>query len=344
MLNKKRVLVTGGAGYIGSVLTEKLLIKGYNVIVLDNFTYTDMGIRHLYGNPNLAVIRGDIKDREIVRKALNGNKYVIHLAAIANDPSGELDPELTRSINYRVYPIILEECVKAGVRRFINASTFSVYGIKSEPNITEDMPLEPLKEYSICKAKSEKIVQEFNSSSFVTTSLRCATVCGWSRRMRFDLIVNILTYHALLYKKIVVLGGTQQRPQIHIQDITDYFTELLTVPSHLIAGEVFNAGGQNISIMEIAEIIREVIGKNIEIETAPPREDERSYHVSSEKIEKTLGFQSKRTIGDAVSDIVNAYQRGFWTDPLKPIYNNVKRMKELGLGVSNSAQIQIKIE
>lgn len=332
MLSKERILVTGGAGYIGSVLTEKLLIKGYNVVVLDNFTYTDMGIRHLYGNPNLTVIRGDIRDREIFQGTLKEVEYIIHLAAIANDPSGELDPELTRSVNYRVYPLILGEAKKAGVCRFINASTFSVYGIRSEPNVTEDLPLEPLKEYSICKAKSEKIVQEFNSPSFVTASLRCATVCGWSRRMRFDLIVNILTYHALLYKKIVVFGGNQQRPQIHIQDITDYFAVLLTAPSHLIAGEVFNAGGQNVSIVEIAETIREVIGENVEIETAPPREDERSYHVSSEKIEKTLGFMPKRIISDAVCDIVNAFQQGFWTDPLDPIYNNVKQMKVLGFG------------
>ena len=328
----RSVLVTGGAGYIGSVLTEKLLGRGCRVVVLDNLTYTDMGIRHLFGHPNLAIIQGDIRDKKAVQEAMNGVEYVIHLAAVANDPSGELDPDLTRSTNYRAYPLILEEAKKAGVRRFINASTFGVYGIKSEPNVTEDLPLEPLKEYSICKAKSEETVKEFNSSDFVTTSLRCATVCGWSRRMRFDLIVNTLTFHALLYKKITVWGGDQQRPQIHIQDITDYFIELLTVAPHLIGGEVFNAGGQNASIMEIAETIRAVLGPEIEIEAAPPRDDERSYHVSSEKIARTLGLRPKRTIHDAVHDIADAYRQGLWADPLDPIYHNVKRMKMLGLG------------
>lgn len=332
MVKEKRILVTGGAGYIGSVLTEKLLKRGYTVVVLDNFTYTDMGIRHLLDHPNLTVIQGDIRNRETVRESVNGVEFVIHLAAVANDPSGELNPELTRSTNYGAYPLILEEAKRAGVRRFVNASTFGVYGIKSEPNVTEDLPLEPLKEYSICKAESEEITERFNSSDFVTTSIRCATVCGWSPRMRFDLIVNTLTFHALLYKKITVFGGDQQRPQIHIQDITDYFTELLTAPAHLISGEVFNAGGQNASILEIAETIRAVLGHEIEIETAPPRDDERSYHVSSEKIARTLDLRPKRAIRDAIVDIANAHQQGDWADPLDFIYHNVKRMKVLGLG------------
>lgn len=332
MSMEKRILVTGGAGYVGSILTEKLLEREYSVVVLDNFAYTDVGIRHLFGHANLAVIEGDIRDGKAVREALNEVECVIHLAAVANDPSGELNPELTRSTNYSAYPVILKLAKKSDVQRFINASTFGVYGIKYEPNVTEDLPPEPLKEYSICKAKSEEVTKEFNSPDFVTTSLRCATVCGWSRRMRFDLIVNTLTYHALLYKKITVLGGDQQRPQIHIQDITDYFMELLTAPAHLIAGEVFNAGGQNASISDIAEAIKEIIGEEIEIEKAPPRDDERSYHVSSEKIVRTLGLRPKKTIHDAVFDIADAYQKGLWVDPLDSIYNNVKRMKILGLG------------
>lgn len=332
MSAEKRILVTGGAGYVGSILTEKLLERGYRVVVLDNFVFTDMGIRYLFGHPNLAVIEGDIRDARAVKEAMNEVESVIHLAAIANDPSGELNPGLTRSTNFRAYPLILKQAKNAGVRRFVNASTFGVYGIKYEPNVTEDLPLEPLKEYSICKAKSEEITKEFNSPDFITTSLRCATVCGWSRRMRFDLIVNTLTSHALLYKKITVFGGDQQRPQIHIQDITDYFVELVTVPSNLIGGEVFNAGGQNASILDIAETIRAVIGEEIEIENTPPRDDERSYHVTSEKIARTLGFRPKRTIHEAVRDITQAYRQGLWRDPLDSIYHNVKRMKVLGLG------------
>jgi nucleoside-diphosphate-sugar epimerase len=258
--------------------------------------------------------------------------HVVHLAAIANDPSGDLDPELTRAVNYRAYPVILEEARKAGVKRFLNASTFSVYGIKPDLNVTEGMALHPLKEYSICKAKSEKVVRQFNSFDFVTTSIRLATVCGWSRRMRFDLIVNTLTYHGLLKGRIVVLGGNQQRPQIHVQDITDHFAALLTVPPHLIGGEIFNAGGHNVSIMEIAEAVRSVLDKNVEIETAPAREDERSYHVSSDKLEKALGLRSSRTIEDAIADVMDAHYIGLWKDPTEPLYNNVKRMKQLGVG------------
>lgn len=329
---EKRILITGGAGYIGSVLVDKLLRREFGVVVLDNFTYTDMGIRHLLKHPDLSVIHGDIRDVQKVRAALAGIEFVIHLAAIANDPSGELHPELTRSINYRVYPVLLEEAKKAKVRRFINASTMSVYGIKSQRDISEDTPLEPLKEYSICKAKSEKIVADFDSPGFTTTNLRCATVCGWSPRMRFDLIVNTLVYHAHLHKKITVWGGDQQRPQVHIHDITDYFIALLSVPAASIAGEVFNAVGENVSITEIAETIKSVIGSDIEIETAPPRQDERSYHASSEKIARILGLKPKHSIRGAVLDIQKAYKKEAWRNPADSLYHNVKRIKELGMG------------
>jgi len=329
---EEKVLVTGGAGYIGSVLTEKLLKQDAHVVILDNFTYTDMGIRHLLNHEKLKIIKGDVRDRQAVRSALSGVDYVIHLAAIANDPSGELNPNLTQAVNLDAYSPLLEESKKAGARRFINASTFSVYGVKSEANVTEDLPLTPLKEYSICKAKSEAIVKEFNSPDFVTTSLRCATVCGWSGRQRFDLIVNTLTYYALLYKKITVLGGGQQRPQIHIEDITDYFISLLRTPPTLSGGEIFNAGGQNATIFEIAQTVRDVLGEDIELEHLPPRDDERSYHVSSEKIASILGLRPSHSVRNAIDDIVAAYRKGLFTDPLNPLYHNVRQMKLLGLG------------
>jgi len=328
----QKILVTGGAGYIGSVLTQKLLKQGMRVVILDNFTYTDMGIRHLLPNANLTIVKGDIRDLETVRAASSGVDQVIHLAAIANDPSGELNPDLTRSVNLDAYVPLLVESKKSGAHRFINASTFGVYGIKQEANVTEELPLNPLKEYSICKAKSETIVNNFNAPDFITTSLRCATVCGWSYRQRFDLIVNTLTYHALLYKKLTVFGGEQQRPQIHIDDLTDYFIALLNAPFHLIGGETFNAGGQNASILEIAQTVRDVLDEEIDMELLPPRDDERSYHVSSEKIANVLGLRPKRSIRDAISDIVIAYQKGLFTDPLDSLYHNVKRMKLLGLG------------
>lgn len=325
-----RIMVSGGAGYIGSVLTEKLLEKGYKVVVLDNFTYTDMGIRHIHDHSNLTTINGDIRERKAVEKAMQGVDNVIHLAAIANDPSGELDPRLTQQVNYEVYPMLLEEAKKNGVHRFLNASTFGVYGMKDGINITEQEILNPLKEYSICKAKSEELVREYNSENFATISLRCATVCGWSPRMRFDLIVNTLTAHAIINDKITVWGGEQKRPQIHIDDLTNYFIELIDIPEEKIGGKIYNAGGQNITIMEIAESIRDIMGGNLDIIKAPPRDDERTYHVRSEKIEKELNLVPKKTIKDAIKDIIEAYEAELWKNPYKSLYHNVSRMKELG--------------
>jgi nucleoside-diphosphate-sugar epimerase len=329
MATQAKVLVTGGAGYIGSVLTRKLLAAGYHVTVLDNMTYTDIGLRQLYQSPNLIVVRGDIREKADIENAVKGVDSLIHLAAIANDPSGELDPEVTRSTNLRSYPLLLKLARDSGVKRFINASTFSVYGVSDVPNLTEEMPLHPLKEYSICKAKAEEIVAEYNSRDFTTTSLRCATVCGWSPRMRFDLIVNTLTAHAIVNKKITVMGGNQQRPQIHIQDLTDYFVAMLEAPASIIGGQVFNAGAENASISSIADEIRASLDESIQIEIVPPRSDERSYHVSSEKLQRSLGLAPKRGIRNAVDEIANAYSAHLWTNPDDAIYNNVRRMTEL---------------
>jgi nucleoside-diphosphate-sugar epimerase len=326
-----KVLVTGGAGYIGSVVTKKLLLKGYQVVVLDNFSYSDMGISHLKNNLNLSLVKGDIRNESLLRQSLKGVRHVIHLAAIANDPSGELDPNLTRSINLDSYPRLLEASRQAGVRRFINASTFSVYGINPKKNITETEALNPLKEYSICKAQSETMVKSQNAPGFTTVSLRCATVCGWSRRMRFDLIVNTLAGMALVDEKLVVWGGDQQRPQIHVDDLSRYFVALLSLPAGKIGGQVFNAGGENASILEIAETINQVLKGSVSIEQAQARADERSYHVSSQKIATELGLSPKKSIKDAIVSIVTAYHAKLWTAPFEPIYHNLKQMRLLGV-------------
>lgn len=327
----KKITISGGAGYIGSTLTKKLLGKGYKVVVLDNLTYTDIGIRHLLDHPGLTLINGDIRDIKVVRKALKGSWGMIHLAAVANDPSGELNPGLTRQVNYDVYPMLLEEAKKNRMNKFINASSFGVYGMKDGIDITEEEPLNPLKEYSICKAKSEELVREANSEDFATVSLRCATVCGWSPRMRFDLIVNTLTAHAKVDKKITIWGGEQERPQIHIEDLTGYFIKIIDMSADKIAGKIYNAGGQNTSIGEIAETIKDVMGGELEIIYAPPRDDERTYHVSSEKIAKELNLIPQKNIKDAILDIIHAYEQGLWKKPDNSIYHNVRRMKLLGL-------------
>ena len=323
----KRILITGGAGYIGSVLTRKVLNLEYEIVILDTFFYTDIGIRELTQRPSLRVVNADIRDLPALKKSLTGVDCVIHLAAMSNDPSAALDVNLTRQINLESYPVLLAEAVKAGVHRFINLSSIGVYGINFSNNVTEEESINPLTEYSACKAKSEAIVKQYNSDTFTTVSLRCGTVCGWSPRMRLDLSTNTLAAYAICNGKLAVWGGEQRRPQIHIDDLTDFIIKLLTIAPEKIGGKIFNAAGYNTTVREIAETIKEVMNGKLELTSAPARSDERSYHVSSEKIARELGFAMKRTIRDAVVDIIKAYEDGLWTDPDDSLYHNVKRIK-----------------
>jgi len=330
----KRILVTGGAGYIGSVLTRKLLESGYEVVVLDALIFTDAGIRDLRNHSRFRLINDDLRNRASLKASLSGVDCVVHLAAIANDPSAELDPKLTREVNLEIYPALLSEAANAGVRRFINLSSTAVYGINCDHNVTEDAPANPLTEYSVCKAKSESIVKDYNRDSFTTVNLRCGTVCGWSPRMRFDLCANTLTAYAVVNRKLTVWGGAQQRPQIHIADLAEFLVESLTISADKIGGKTFNAAGHNSSVMEIAEAIREVMNGDLELTSAPPRADERSYHVSSEKMARELGLGPRRGIKDAALEIVEAYQGGQWEDPHDSLYHNVKRMRALEKSVA----------
>jgi nucleoside-diphosphate-sugar epimerase len=325
----KRILVTGGAGYIGSVLTRKLLNAGYEVVIFDTFFYTDIGIRELGHHPALSIFASDIRDIGSLRESLANTGCVIHLAALANDPSAAIDPELTRQINLESYPTLLREAAKAGVQRFINMSSIAVYGINLADAVTEEAPLNPLTEYSICKAKGEEIVKQFNTDSLTTVTLRSGTVCGWSPRMRFDLCANTLTALAVVDKRLTVWGGGQRRPQIHLDDLTDVIVGLVGVPAKKIGGRVFNLAGHNTTVMQVAETIREVLDRDLELTSAPPRSDERTYHVSSERIARELGFVMKKTIRDAVTEIVNAYRAGLWQNPCDPLYHNVERMKSM---------------
>jgi nucleoside-diphosphate-sugar epimerase len=325
------VLITGGAGYIGSILTRKLLERGCQVTVLDNLTYSAAGLRGLPHAERLRLIEGDIRDPRAVREATRGAAAVVHLAAIANDPSGELDPRLTEDVNYRCYPLLIDASREQRVARFLNASSFGVYGRKDAIDITEDEPLNPLKPYSFWKARGEELLRDAASPDFATLSLRCATVCGWSPRLRLDLIVNTLTAQALVHRRLVVWGGQQERPQIHIQDLTDYFVALLEMPTERIAGRIYNAGGENATIARLAETIRGELDGALQIEWAPARDDERSYHVSSERLRRELGLEPTRTVRDAVGELVGAYRRGDWADPDDDLYHNVRRMRNLAI-------------
>ena len=324
----KKVLVTGGAGHVGSVLVQNLLEKGYNVTVLDKMIFGDEGLTSL-PTENLKIVKGDIRDRNIVDKATQNIGAVIHLAAISNDPCSELDHKLTKEVNYEGTVNLLNNAKKNGVERFIYASSSSVYGIKDEPNVTEDLPLDPLTIYSKTKTWSEKVVKEANDDDFTTVNIRPATVCGYSPRMRLDLVVNILTAHAIMNRKIIVFGGSQERPNIHIKDIADLYTLMLQLPKEKIEGEAFNVGFENHTVMKLAEIVKEVVGDDVKIEVQDT-DDLRSYHISSDKLIRTAGYKPKRKIKDAILDIKSAFEDGRIQDWKDAEYYNIKTMKKLG--------------
>ncbi len=329
-----KIFVTGGAGYIGCVLVPKLLAAGYSVVVYDALLFGKDG---LPVHPALRVVEGDLRDTAHFAKAVAGMDAVIHLACISNDPSFELDPTLSKSINYDCFEPIVLASKAAGVRRFIYASTSSVYGVSDAPDVTEEHPLVPLTDYNKYKGLCEPLLLKQQAPEFVTVIIRPATVCGYSPRMRLDLTVNILTNHAVNRGIITVFGGEQKRPNIHIDDVAELYVQLLTLPAELIQGEIFNAAYQNQTVAALAQIVKTVVEqemperKPIHIETNPTN-DKRSYHVSSKKIAAKLGYVPKRTIEDAVRDLCRAFRAGKLPRSLDDDrYINVRTIKKLGL-------------
>ncbi len=318
------ILITGGAGYVGAVLVPTLLRRGYRVRVLDLFLYGDT----LAPQKNLECLRGDIREPGVVKKALKGIDAVIHLAAVSNDPSFELDPALGKSMNYDATIQLIDSAKKAGVARFIYASSSSVYGVKTEQNVTEDLPLEPLTEYSKYKALCEEYLLRNQGGAMTSVVIRPATVCGYSPRMRFDLVVNILTVSALVRKKITVYGGSQRRPNIHITDMCRAYELFLKAPKRTVAGQIFNVGYQNYTLRALAEMVKRALGNPSMPIEYKPTDDPRSYHISSEKIKKELGFVPKHTVEEAIRDIKTAYDRGLLPDALTAArYYNIRTMK-----------------
>jgi nucleoside-diphosphate-sugar epimerase len=238
-----------------------------------------------------------------------------------------MDPKLGESINLDAFQPLVEISRASGVKRFIYASSSSVYGVKSEPNVSEDMSLEPLTDYSRFKAECEKILANYQSPDFTTVTIRPATVCGYSRRQRLDVVVNILSNLAFHKRKITVFGGKQLRPNIHIADMVEAYVVLLNAPKELIAGEIFNAGYENQSVEELAISVRDVMGDDVELVTSPT-DDNRSYHISSQKISKVLGFVPSHTIKDAIVDMKQALESGLLPNSLTDDkYFNIKRMQ-----------------
>ena len=324
----QNIFITGGAGYVGAQLVPHLLEKSFKVTVLDLMIY---GAEVLPQHENLTVVQGDIRDQELLRKTLPRHDAVIHLACISNDPSFELNPNLGRSINLEAFRPLVESSRDAGIQRFIYASSSSVYGVKEEPNVHEEMVLEPLTDYSRFKADCEKILAEYQSEDFTTVTIRPATVCGYSPRQRLDVVVNILTNLAYHKREITVFGGSQLRPNIHIADMVQAYVALLEAPTEKIAGQLFNTGYENQSVTELAETVRSVIGEDVRL-TVTPTDDNRSYHIFSEKIRQELGFVARHSIREAAEDLVKAFERGLLPDSLtNERYFNIKRMQNIQL-------------
>ena len=331
MMRVRKVLVTGGAGYVGSVLVPKLLAVGHRVKVLDLYIYGDEVLDRVKDNANLVQIRGDIRDRELLEREVAGCDTVIHLACISNDPSFELDPELGKSINYDAFLDLVDISARAGVRNFIYASSSSVYGVKEEAEVTEDLSLEPLTDYSKYKAMCEEALVAAATDDFIVTVIRPSTVCGYSPRLRLDLTVNILTNHAINKGEITVFGGEQMRPNLHIEDMADLYVYLLQLPKEKIHKKIWNAGYENYKVREIAEMVRKVIDQSISINTVPT-DDIRSYQVSSRKIAADIGFVPKHSIEEAIRNLKNSFDEGRVPDPLtNPRYYNIKMMQSLNL-------------
>lgn len=328
-----RVFVTGGAGYIGSVLIPRLLGRGYKVTSYDICYYGDNFLPK--SNPNLQVIQGDIRDTAKLAGTVAGHDSFISLACISNDSSFELDEMLSTSVNLDAFEPMVIAAKKAGVRRFLFASSSSVYGVSDQPNVTEEHPLVPLTLYNKYKGMCEPLLFKHTDASFVGIVFRPATVCGYAPRQRFDLSVNILTNHAVNNGKITVFGGEQMRPNLHILDYCDAVQLLLDAPDDKVANEVFNVGYQNMSIMDIALLVKRVVEREFPEKgeigiVKTPSDDKRSYHINSDKIRHVLGYVPKHTIEQAVSDLCRAFKdRRFRNSMSDDIYFNVRRMKNL---------------
>ncbi len=335
MKNKfKNIFVTGGAGYCGSALVPKLLEKDYNVTVYDNMLFTD---KFLPKHKNLNLINGDIRDSEKIFNEFKNHDAVISLACISNDASFVLDEKLSTSVNLDAFEPMVKAAKSAKVKRFIYASSSSVYGVSEKKNVTEDHPLVPLTLYNKYKGLCEPILNSYGDENFTVTTFRPATVCGYAPRLRLDVSVNILTNLAVNNKKITVFGGDQLRPNLDIRDYVDVCITLLNAPHEKVHKDVFNVGYENMSIMNIAKLVKKVVENEFSdidkisiIRTES--DDNRSYHINSDKIKKVLGFVPKFSIEDAIISLCNSFKDGKIKNSMEDeIYYNIKRMKTLGI-------------
>ena len=332
-MKNESIFIAGGSGYVGSRLAPQLVEEGYQVTIYDIMYFgSDFFSKK---NKNLKIIKGDIRDTKNLEKACYGHDIFLDLACISNDSSFDLDEKLSTSINFDAFEPMVLAAKRSGIKRFIYASSSSVYGVSEKPEVKEDHPLVPLTLYNKYKGMCEPLLLKHTNNNFEGVIFRPATVCGFAPRQRFDLSVNILTNHAVNKGKITVFGGKQLRPNLHIQDYCDAVKLLLVAPSEKIKNEIFNIGYQNMSIEEIAKVVKKVVEKEFtkfkEIKIIYEKSDDiRSYHINSEKIKSILGFKPQRSIEMAVKELCLSFKNQIFSNTFEnDFYFNVKRLKNI---------------
>ncbi len=323
----KKILVIGGLGYVGTQLVPKLIEKNYIVSVYDLGIYGC----HLKPHSKLKVIKGDIRNINKLNEVMKNHDIVIHLACISNDPSFELNPKLGKSINFDSFEPLVLSAKRNGVKKFIFASSSSVYGVKETKDVTEEASLDPLTDYSKFKMQCEDVLLSQTNNNFLGCVTRPATVCGYSPRQRLDLVVNILTNFAFHKKKIKIFGGKQLRPNIHISDMVESYLVLIRSAENKIKDQVFNIGFENYSVETLAKMVKDNIGSEVVLEFNKS-DDNRSYHINSKKISNILGFKPKKSIDFAIKDLISAFkEKKLFNTFDNDEYFNIKKMQKLNL-------------
>lgn len=328
-----KVLITGNCGYVGSALSKYLVLQGYDVVGYDLQWFGSAG--QPFGHPRFRQVIGDIRDAPNFTAAVAGCDAVIHLACISNDTSCSLDEALSTEINFKAFEPLVVASKLMGVKRFIYCSSSSVYGVSEAPDVTEEHPLVPLTLYNRYKGECEIPLLKHATPIFTPVIIRPATVCGYAPRQRFDLTINILTMHAIMKREITVFGGTQRRPNLHIDDMCFVYSKMLKAPNELVASQIFNVGAENMSLNEAAALVQKIVREEMDID-APivnvAHTDNRSYHINSDKIKRVLGFEPELDVADAVRDLCGQFRSGNFKDALtNPNYLNVQQLIQLGV-------------
>ena len=326
----KNILITGASGYVGASLTDKIISN--KDVKLINYDISIFGDNHLPKKENYIYVKKDLRDKNSFEKTIRENDIdtVLHLACISNDPTFELKSDISKIINYDCFEDLVSISKKNNVKKFIYASTCSVYGVSDSPNVTESHPLVPMTDYNKYKAMCEPILKKYLDDNFHGVIIRPATVCGYSQKMRFDLTVNILTNFAYNKGFIKVFGGEQTRPNIHIDDMCNLYVKLFSLDFKNINGEIFNAGLENLRIIDIAKKIQKIMkskfNKDIEIKIEKSN-DKRSYQINSDKIKKFLKFNFEKNVDDAIHDLLSNFENGNLKDTFDPTWQNIQVLK-----------------